>query len=613
MSAWSGTVARSVTWAGCGAAAFVGIIMALPEPAPPAATGDPGPEVSFAIEDVTVFDGEAFRSGQDVWVENGRIRRVGQRLALPPDLARVDGSGRTLVPGLVDGHVHTFGSTLNDAVRFGVTTVLDQFADPELVASKRAARDTLARGDEADLFSAGMLATAAGGHGTQYGVAVEPLLGPSEAPGWVRARKEEGSDWIKIVREDGSTFGIDIATLDRETVGALIAAARAEGLRAVVHVSTLDHALDAVALGADGLVHVWGDALVDEAQAARIADAGVFVVPTLSVRISMGGDAMEDELLEAVGDVPLSPMQRQTLASRFTGGGAEGTSEAGEVALENVRRLHAAGVRLLAGTDAPNPGTAAGLSLHGELRLLRRAGLSSAEALAAATSVPAATFGLDDRGRIAEGRIADLVLVDGDLETDLSLSSDIVAVWKDGYSIDRSRVDEERAQVQPASPAPETTLIADFEQGVGASFGFGWQVTSDRLQGGESNARLSAERGALRVEGDIVAGYAFPWAGAIYFPGAQPMQPVDFSDREVLRFRTRGDGRAYIVMQFGAGAGMGIPPSLPFTATAEWTEVEIPLERFPTATPGIIGGLAFVAQAPPLGSFAFEIDDVEIR
>lgn len=91
------------------------------------------------------------------------------------------------------------------------------------------------------------------------------------------------------------------------------------------------------------------------------------------------------------------------------------------------------------------------------------------------------------------------------------------------------------------------------------------------------------------------------------------MQPVDFAGREALRFRTRGDGRTYMAMLFGAGASATVPPTVPFTTSTEWTEIEIPLARFPTATPGIIGGLAFVAQAPQLGAFVFEIDDVEIR
>ena len=612
MTGPAATAMRSLTYLAVTLAAFAAVLMALPEPvSPPRAADAALPEVNFAIVRVKVFGGQAFRPEQDLWIEDGRIRRIGEGLDLPADLPRVDGSGRTLVPGLIDGHVHTWGSTLNDALRFGVTTVLDQFSDPVLVAAKRLARSELAPSDEADIFSAGMLATIAGGHGTQYGAPVEPVGSPDDASAWVRARKAEGSDWIKIVWEDGSTFGMDLPTLGRDTIGALIMAAHAEGLSAAVHVSTLEHALDAVALGADGLVHIWGDVPVHETQAARIAEAGVFVVPTLSVRTAMGGDALDHELLAAAGGVPVSSMQRQSLAARFSGVDAERISDGGDVAIENVRRLHAAGVRLIAGTDAPNPGTASGLSLHGELRLLQRAGLSSAEALAAATSTPAGSFGIGDRGRLDEGRIADLVLVDGDLEQDLSLSTRIVGIWKDGYRVERS-VEEEEAL--GALPAPETTLIADFEDGVGAAFGAGWQATSDRMQGGSSTASLSAGRGTLRVAGEVVpTGFAFPWSGAIFFPGEQPLQAVDFSAREVLRFRTRGDGRTYSVMLFGGSAGVAIPATVPFTATPAWTKVEIPLARFPTATPGLIGGLAFVAQVPPAGVYAFELDDVEIR
>lgn len=610
------TVTRAVAYGVAAVLVFVGTLMALPEPSDPGqGAADEVPEESFAVIGATVFDGETFRADHDVWVEDGRIRAVGPALEIPDGVSRVDGSGRTLLPGLIDAHVHTFGTTLNDAVRFGVTSVLDQFTDPALAASKRDARRTLSRGDEADLFTAGMLATAAGGHGTQYGISVEPVSGPADAAAWVAARKAEGSDWIKIVYEDGSPY-MDLPSLDPETIGALIAAAHAEGLLAVVHVSKLAHALEAVDLGADGLVHVWGDAVVDEAQAAQIATAGVFVVPTLSVVTAMDGDGVDPELLRETGGATASRMQRETLASRFPDLPDEARPTArGETAIANVRRLHTAGVRLLAGTDAPNPGTASGISQHGELHLLVRAGLSSAEALAAATATPAAIFGLEDRGRLEAGRIADLVLVDGDLESDISDSKRLVAVWKDGYPVARSLGEE-----TPASPAaPETTLLSDFEEGVGASFGVGWQVTTDRIRGGTSTAELSALQGALRVEGEIVAGdsaFTFPWAGAIYFPGPAPMQPVDFSGRDVLRFRTRGDGRGYLVMLFSGGASATVPPSVPFTAPADWTDVEIPLARFPTATPGLIGGLAFVATAPPgasAGGFAFELDDVEIR
>lgn len=507
---------------------FVGTPIALHEPAPPAAPHQPIRKVSFAI-----FDGEAFRSNQDVWVEDGRIQSVGK--ARSPG-----GYGPCRRPGADTGagpdrrpRPH-LGNSLNEALRFGVTSVLDQFTDSAAAASRRR-RAT--RWNEADLFSAGMLATAAGGHGTQFGVPVATLSARSEAGAGVQARKAEGSDWIKIVYEDGCSFGMEITSLDDDTIGALIAAAHAEGMLAVVHVSTIEHALDVVDLGADGQVHVWGDTVIAEAQAARIAEAGVFVAPTLSVLAAISGNGIDSELLEAAGKASVSRMQRETLACHFTnpGGAGDGAGAAGQAATENVRRLHAAGVRLIAGTDAPNPSTGSGISLHGPLRLLMR-GHGSARVLVAAMSTPAAIFGLNDRGRIEAGHLTDIVLVDADLERNLSLSTRFVAIWKDAYRLNCG-LDEEA----PASPpAPEATLISGIDDGDRAGFGAGWQVTTDQMRGGSSTASLSARQGALRVERDVAtrnAAFVFARSGVIYFPIPQPMQPVDFPGRELLRFR----------------------------------------------------------------------------
>ncbi|MCY3599772.1 MAG: CIA30 family protein [Gemmatimonadetes bacterium] len=600
------TVLRSLWILLAAVVGFTGALATLPVPGDAAAPEQEPPEESFAIVDVTLFDGEAFRRNQDVWVEDGRVRRVGAKLRLPEDLPRVDGRGHTLLPGLIDGHVHTFGGTLGDALRFGVTSVLDQFTDPGLVAAARTTRDEIARTAEADLFSAGMLATAPGGHGTQFGLGVEPLTGPEGADAWVRARKAEGSDWIKIVSEDGAAYRGEIPSLERETIAALIGAAHAEGLLAVVHVSDLEAALEALSLGADGLVHTWFDAAISEEGARSFAEAGVFVVPTLSVIMGLFGDSTGLRILDETDEALVSPMQRQTLSNRFEM--PEGPDS--EVALENVRRLHAAGVRIVAGTDAPNPGTATGLSMHGELRLLARAGLESHEALAAATSVAADAFAVPERGRIAEGTIADLLLVRGDVEEDLARTADIVTIWKDGYPVLRETAATASSPEIP--PAPEGPVVVDFEDGLDSGFGFGWQVTTDAMNGGASTADLAVEDGALVVRGETRAGFAFPWAGAIWFTGDQPMQAVDFSGRSVLRFRTRGDGRSYTAMLFGEGAAATVPPTVPFVAGPEWAVVEIPLEGFATADPSIIAALAFVAQAP-LGSFTFELDDVEIR
>jgi imidazolonepropionase-like amidohydrolase len=101
-------------------------------------------------------------------------------------------------------------------------------------------------------------------------------------------------------------------------------------------------------------------------------------------------------------------------------------------AVDEARTLRSAGVPLLAGTDANPFAPLHGTALHRELVLLTEAGLSNEEALAAATSVPARHFGLADRGRIAPGLRADLVLVDGDPTRDITATANIVDVWRRG-------------------------------------------------------------------------------------------------------------------------------------------------------------------------------------
>lgn len=596
---------RSLAYLLAGVAGFVVVLATLPTPditdAPTAGVH----EENFAIVNVTLFDGESFRRDQDLWIESGSVKYFGRKLKLPGELPRLDGRGLTLVPGLIDGHVHTFGETLNDALRFGVTTVMDQATHIALAQSKRPIRKTLAPSTEADLFSAGMPATAPNGHGTQFGFPVEPVTTPTEAAEWVRARISEGSDWIKIVYEDGSAYDVDIPSLSGEIVAALVRAAHNEGLLAVVHVSTLERALEATSFGADGLLHVWDDAIISEEDARYMADAGIFVVPTLSVVIS-DPDSVISDLVENTSDVGISPMQRATLANPTLAHTRDGT----DIGLENVRRLHAAGVRLVAGTDAPNPGTASGLSMHGELRFLRHAGLESAEVLASATSIAAEAFGVSERGRLAEGYRGDLLLVRGDLEENLSHSNRIAAVWKNGYLVDLLTT-ASTAQDGIVS-AHEGGLIADFEHGTQVKYGTGWAVTTDAMQGGSSNASYAVQNGVMVVKGEIAQGFPFPWAGVMWIAGEQSMGSVHFPDREVIRFRTRGDGRQYSVMLFGTTNSVNAPPpSVKFAAEREWKEVEIALADFQTAEPHIIAALAFVAEGPP-GEFEFELDELGI-
>lgn len=592
---------------------LVAALLAMPSPSPVpsrAATAKPSPR-EFVVRDVRVFDGERFHPRLSVHVRDGAVVAVSPSLAVPAGVAVVEGGDRTLLPGLVDAHVHTWGSARRDALRFGVTTMLDMFSDPSGLASARSERESLAATDRADLWSAGTLATAKGGHGTQYGMAIPTLAVPGDAPAWVDARLAEGSDFIKIVREDLHVYRHDQAlpTLDAATAAALVAAAQARGRLAVVHASAQEAARESLRDGANGLVHVFQDAVADDGFVALARERGAFVVPTLTVVAGFSGE--HSALAEDPRVSPwLSDEQRGTLTGRA--GFAAGNPGLLRRALESVRRLHAAGVPILAGTDAPNPNTAHGVSIHEEMAWLTKAGLTTAQALAAATSVPADAFGLRDRGRIAPGQRADLLLVEGDPSKDLGQTLAIVTIWKNGHEVDRRVAAETAAVLAPG-------VVSHFDQDAVASrTGGEWIPTTDRMIGGQSDATLqrieggaAGSPGALGVRGRVHPGGSAVWAGAFLALGEGNMPPMDGSGLRELVFQARGDGRPLSVMLFSGGDGA--PPAIAtVTPGAQWSEHRVRLSDVPGANPARLRAIGFTVQSGE-GDFAFDLDQVEFR
>lgn len=404
----------------------------------PAATrlGAAAPPGAFAVVNVRFFDGARLVPRGTVVVDGGRIAAAGPKVRPPRGAEVIDGSGATLLPGFIDAHTHTYGPGLERALVFGVTTELDMFADPEAMRFLREEQAATGAPGRADVRSAGFLATAAGGHGTQYGLPVPTLAGPEEAQAWVDARLAEGSDYIKIVSEDGAAYGRTRPALDNATIAALIQAAHRRRRLAVVHVTTQERARAAVEAGADGLVHIFVDEEPEPDFAPLLARKKTFVVPTLSVSESATGVASGESLAVDARLAPfLTPDEVTNLRQSFTTR-PEAPNRL-EHAFAAVRRLRAARVRILAGSDAPNPGTANGASIHREMELLVQAGLTPLEALAAATSAPAKAFGLADRGRIARGLRADLVLVRGNPRQDITATRDILRIWKGGHPVER--------------------------------------------------------------------------------------------------------------------------------------------------------------------------------
>ncbi|MFC8448583.1 amidohydrolase family protein [Kitasatospora sp. NPDC057223] len=349
-----------------------------------------------AIEGVRVFTGESLTEPRRVYVEGATIVAGGT-----PDTV-VDGTGRTLLPGLIDSHMHVLGrQDLADLARWGVTTGLDMAAWPlPFVTEMRAQKGV------AQILSATTPAVGPGGnHARMPGFPADGIVTtPQEARAFVERRVADGADYIKIVTEAAPPAG-----MDQETVAAIVTAAHERGLQVVAHSITTGAFRVAVGAGVDISTHAPLDAVLDDETVEHMRTAGTVSSPTLT-------------------------MMRGIASARA------GTGLRYEYARDTVTRLHRAGIRLLVGTDANSaPGVPFaprhGESLHDELELLVEAGLTPLEVLRSATTLTAQTFGLEDRGVIEPGRRADLLLVDGDPTTDITATRDIAGVWIAGERI----------------------------------------------------------------------------------------------------------------------------------------------------------------------------------
>jgi imidazolonepropionase-like amidohydrolase len=349
---------------------------------------------SSALRGVRVYRDGRFGDPEDVVIDGSVIGTDA------PGALDVE-SGGYLIPGLIDCHVHVVGAdTLATFAANGVTTVLDMANPISLTKPLRGMSRV------ADLRAAGPAATHPESAHAQrmHAGPVVLVASPSEADPWVAARVNEGADYIKIV--------IDLPGFDQETVDAFVAAAHARERKVVAHASRADAATMAQRAGVDILTHAPLDRAIGDEQAAELVAAGAIIVPTLT---------MMEGLVEGLKRAGLpGPVYEPARAS--------------------VAALHAAGMPILAGTDAnavpASPSSPPfGESLHRELQLLVEAGLSAAEALDAATSLPADHLDLADRGRIRPGLRADLVLLESDPLADISATRSIRGVWVAGQRV----------------------------------------------------------------------------------------------------------------------------------------------------------------------------------
>jgi imidazolonepropionase-like amidohydrolase len=433
---------------------------------------------SLTIRGATLIDG---RGGPPVLnaavrVEDGRIVAVGPSPSLPPSDEEIDAAEKFLIPGLVDMHVHVGEPAVERLPLFlaaGVTTVLDLGGQVSYLSRYR---ELLARGERPGprlLFTGPMLEEGEVFEGFAH--FSHHMTRPVEEE--VAALADAGVDAIKLY-----------ITVRPETARRAVRAARERGLRVFMHQQATWGA-EAAAAGVDCLEHlmVFG-ALAPEADRpdagrmtpfeyggwlwrwfhevdlagprvrdliGRLVDAGTALDPTLvlfAARPGALGDDMGDTDVDDPERAPamryLAPATVANIAGRWAERrqAAAGASEAArartrtawEKFLALVGMFHAAGGVVLAGTDCPNVAIVPGYSLHRELELLTRTGMSAMDALVAATGRAAERLDrADEFGTIAPGRSADMLLLDADPLADIK---------------NTRRIDRVIARGQPRSP-----------------------------------------------------------------------------------------------------------------------------------------------------------------
>jgi len=420
-----------------------------------------GQDVSI-LRGVTLIDGTGAPHQQnvDVLVSGTTIVRVEPTGTTTAGTVH-DYRGKFLLPGLISAHSHvgqvngTSQSPANynrdNILRqlrqyevYGVTTIVALGTNQKLFYEiRKEAHDGTIPG--ADLFGADR------GIGVRNGVPGGQVLAATEdqidRPGTaeqaraaVRAAKERGTDFIKMWVDD--SYGT-VPKMTKEVYTATIDEAHRQGLRVTAHIFSLNDAKALVAAGVDVIAHGVRDQPVDHEFIEAMKKNSVWYIATLGLNDAVFIFAEHPEWLD---DPFFQHALQPALKAQFADAAwrektlaAPATNRARDAVRMNQRNLailHDAGVRIGFGTDSgAMPLRIPGFMEHRELALMVEAGLSPQESLAIATSGSAALLGLDDRGTIQAGKLADLLVLDADPAEDILNSRKIHAVWRRGKPV----------------------------------------------------------------------------------------------------------------------------------------------------------------------------------
>lgn len=435
---------------------------------------------TFLIRNTRIFtgDGKVIENGS-VLVREGRIDGVFEGPGPDPNNPKIDvieGAGKTLLPGLIDTHVHlaTPGGVSSSPEDYDARKSMPRAAAALLYSGITAARSVgdgldaskalraqIADGSKlgAELFVCGPMFTTERGHGAEFVQHVpaavrdnlkQQLLrlpkNPQQAREQVRDLKRQGADCVKAILEAGWGEGMLFDRLDLLIVRTVAEEARAQHLPLATHTGDARDVTDATEVGSTSIEHgSWRDEIPD-AVLERMARQGVFFDPTLGVAdayrqfFSGRADALSSSLAQQVLSASLLKGTRELIASGSASNPAKAALFQSAFVRANTELVRAwkAGVPLAIGSDAGNPLVFHGQSLHRELQLWVAAGIPPAVALQAATLNAARLLGAEKRfGAIRAGLEANLLLVDGNPLEDITATERISQVVFKGERIRR--------------------------------------------------------------------------------------------------------------------------------------------------------------------------------
>jgi imidazolonepropionase-like amidohydrolase len=379
---------------------------------------------------VTVYEGARLIAGDGsapvedaaFIVENGRFSAVGRKgqLKAPKGASRVDLTGKTVMPAIVDAHKHLA------VTRDALVDQLQHLAYYGVGVAMSLGQDT---GDVAFQVRAETIPNAARLRTAGRGITA-PEPGRTQAPYWVtteaEARKavdEDAAKKVDIIKVWIDDRDHTVTKLTPALYRAAIDEAHKRGLRTIAHIFTLDDAKDVLRAGIDAFAHSVRDKDIDDEFLAMMkARPKIIVDPNLPDRgVKVDRNWLRDGMPAAEFEKLQSESKDDPKAAAFFG-----------IQARNLNRLNAAGVKIALGTDGPIPWAA-----HEEMADMVTAGMTPAQVIVAATRTAAELVGMSDVGMVAPRKSADFLVLDANPLDDITNTRRIDAVYLRGSKVDR--------------------------------------------------------------------------------------------------------------------------------------------------------------------------------